>query len=213
MKALGDPKRVVGAYVTDVEESEEAAAGGRRRQGAGVGDGRLARRAGVGGAARQSDRERDGPGRHVPRHRRPLGIARDRDRRRQPDRHRRRARPRVPQRRALDVRSAAARAGGDRGLRRRRSGIFNAEGVCCYGTNTDIEELKAQADLRRRRSGVLNREPRSRRRDVQARRRHPQDGRLPVRLPSPAAHVPREVAHQGRRDLSPEARLAVLGRR
>ena len=23
-------------------------------------------------------------------------------------------------------------------------GIFNAEGVCCYGTNTDIEELKAE---------------------------------------------------------------------
>ena len=23
-------------------------------------------------------------------------------------------------------------------------GIFNAEGVCCYGTNTDLEELKAK---------------------------------------------------------------------
>ena len=26
-------------------------------------------------------------------------------------------------------------------------GIFNAEGVCCYGTNTYIEELKRRADL------------------------------------------------------------------
>ena len=26
-------------------------------------------------------------------------------------------------------------------------GIFNAEGVCCYGTNTDIEQLKAQQIL------------------------------------------------------------------
>ncbi len=24
-------------------------------------------------------------------------------------------------------------------------GLFNAEGICCYGTNTDIEELKADA--------------------------------------------------------------------
>ena len=64
------------------------AAGGERRQGAGVGDGSLTRRTSLGGAARQSDRECDGSGRHVPGHRRPLGFARDRDRRRRPDRAR-----------------------------------------------------------------------------------------------------------------------------
>ena len=32
-------------------------------------------------------------------------------------------------------------------------GIFNAEGVCCYGTNTSLEELTGRADPRRRRGG------------------------------------------------------------
>ena len=48
---------------------------------------------------------------------------------------------------------------------------------------------------------VRHREPRSRRRHLQARRRRPHVRRLSVRLPSPALHVPGEVAHARRRHL------------
>ncbi len=92
-------------------------------------------------------------------------------------------------------------------------GIFNAEGVCCYGTNTAIEELAPRAAGRRRRGDLLNRLARSRRGDLQARRRRPQDGRLPVRLPPAALHLSREVARQGRRHLSAAAFVAVCRRR
>ena len=123
-----------------------SAAGRRRREGAGV-DGRR---------SRPTSRRRavlpdhpvesgGGAGRHVPRDGRPLGIARGRD-------HRRAARRRATASAAhvfhtgerLDVR-----------IRLRAPlpiddfvvgiGIFNAEGVCCYGTNTSIEELTARA--------------------------------------------------------------------
>ena len=52
---------------------------------------------------------------------------------------------------------------------------------------------------------------RSGRGHLQARRRRPQARRLPVRLPPAALHLPREVAHEGRRHLPPEASLGVLG--
>ena len=91
-------------------------------------------------------------------------------------------------------------------------GLFNADGVCCYGTNTYHRGDGAGASS----SGdgevdVRDREPRSRRRHLQARRRRAQARRLPVRLPSPALHVPGEVAHARRRHLPAAPSLDVLG--
>ena len=152
VKGMGDPKRVVGAYVTDVEDERGAAARRRRREGAGVGRRRLAGRAGERRAARTIPIETaEAPGRHVPRDRRALGLARGRDHRRAARRRGRRSRPRVPERRAAHDphRRCARRSPIDDfviGI-----GIFNAEGVCCYGTNTSLEELQGRADRRRRR--------------------------------------------------------------
>src|SRR5262249_18021878 len=92
-------------------------------------------------------------------------------------------------------------------------GIFNAEGICCYGTNTTLEELlperlngDAEAiftldslDLvEGTYKGGLGR---------------PQEGGLSVRLSPPLVHVSREVAREGRRHLPPAPQLAVLRRR
>ena len=122
---------------------------------------------------------RDAPAGHVPRDRRPLGIARSRDHRRRAARRRRRAR-RTSSTAASRSTSASACA--------RRSpiddfvvgvGIFNAEGVCCYGTNTDLEELKSERIFGDAEVDVLDREPRSRRRHLQAGCRGAQARRLP----------------------------------
>ena len=144
MKALGDPKRVVGAYVTDVEHSEEqqlAAADARAQESAtSVSPDEPA----LGGPAGQSHRIGDGSGRHVPGDRGPLGLPRDRDHRRRVDRQRWRARrtsSTAASRLAVRMRLRAPLAIDDFVV---GIGIFNAEGVCCYGTNTDIEELKAR---------------------------------------------------------------------
>ena len=57
-------------------------------------------------------------------------------------------------------------------------GLFNADGVCCYGTNTYLEEMKSARAGRRRRRDVRHRQPRPRRGHLQARRRRPQARRL-----------------------------------
>ena len=56
-------------------------------------------------------------------------------------------------------------------------GLFNADGVCCYGTNTYIEEMiptrlagDADVDLRDRHAGAGRRHLQAGRRDPQARR-------------------------------------------
>ncbi len=90
-------------------------------------------------------------------------------------------------------------------------GIFNAEGRVLLRHQHQPRGAQRRAAVRRRRSGLHDREPRSRRRHLQARRRDPQGGRLPVRLSPAAVHVPREVAHQGRRDLPAAPPVAVLG--
>ena len=92
-------------------------------------------------------------------------------------------------------------------------GLFNAEGVCCYGTNTDIEELTPERLAGDAEAVFVDRRARSRRGHLQARRRRPQAGRLPVRLPPAAVHLPRQVAREGRRHLPPAAHLAVHRRR
>ena len=143
MKALGDPKRVVGAYVTDVEHSEEqqlAAADARAQESAvtispdepasavlpdnpvesATGPADMFRAA----EGRWGSREieivdvaltgSDGERAHVFHSGEPLAVR-------------------------LRLRAPVAIEDFVVGI-----GIFNAEGVCCYGTNTDIEELKGK---------------------------------------------------------------------
>jgi ABC-type polysaccharide/polyol phosphate transport system ATPase subunit len=143
MKALGDPKRVVGAYVTDVEVSEEQqlAAGDAKAQesvtivspdepaSAILPDNPIETATGPADMFRATEgrwgsREieivdvsltgRDGERAHVFHSGEPLDV---------------RLRLRAPI--AIDDFVVGI-------------GIFNAEGVCCYGTNTDIEELKGE---------------------------------------------------------------------
>ena len=136
-KAHGDPKRVVGAYLTDVEDGEETAARAPTTR-----EAQESRRGG-----RRTIRQRrlpddpiepaDATGRHVPGDRRTLGLARGRDHRRRSfsDRDGQPAH-RVPLRRS-DRRSASkVRAPQPVDDFVFGIGLFNADGVCCYGTNT-----------------------------------------------------------------------------
>jgi hypothetical protein len=143
MKGMGDPKRVVGAYVTDVEHSEEeqlAADDARARDAAtaispdepasavlpdnpiesATGPADMFRAA----EGRWGSREieivdvslagADGERAHVFHSGEPLHV-------------------RLTLRAPLPIEDFVVGVG-----------IFNAEGVCCYGTNTDIEELRAE---------------------------------------------------------------------
>jgi hypothetical protein len=143
MKGMGDPKRVVGAYVTDVEHSEEeqlAADDARAREAAtaispdepasavlpdnpiesATGPADMFRAA----EGRWGSREieivdvslagADGERAHVFHSGEPLHV-------------------RLTLRAPLPIEDFVVGVG-----------IFNAEGVCCYGTNTDIEELRAE---------------------------------------------------------------------
>jgi ABC-type polysaccharide/polyol phosphate transport system ATPase subunit len=143
LKALGDPKRVVGAYVTDVEVSEEQqlAAGDAKAQesattispdepaSAVLPDNPIESATGPADMFRATEgrwgsREieivdvalmgRDGERAHVFHSGEPLDVR-------------------------LKLRAPVAIEDFVVGI-----GIFNAEGVCCYGTNTDLEELKAK---------------------------------------------------------------------
>jgi ABC-type polysaccharide/polyol phosphate transport system ATPase subunit len=143
LKALGDPKRVVGAYVTDVEVSEEQqlAAGDAKAQesattispdepaSAVLPDNPMESATGPADMFRATEgrwgsREieivdvalmgRDGERAHVFHSGEPLDVR-------------------------LKLRAPVAIEDFVVGI-----GIFNAEGVCCYGTNTDLEELKAK---------------------------------------------------------------------
>ena len=92
-------------------------------------------------------------------------------------------------------------------------GLFNADGVCCYGTNTYIEEmnptrLAGDADVTFA-IDTLELVEGTYKLDVA----DPQARRLSVRLPPPALHLPREVAHAGRRHLPAEPPLDVHRRR
>ena len=145
-RALGDPRRVVQAYVSQVEKAEERtlAASDRRMQeaarkgdGAGAASGGAAPGGAIPGAAaqapadQQADMFRAAPGRwgdgpvtieavalegdDGPAHLFPSGA-----------------------RMAVRMRVAAPAAVTDFVF---GVSIFNAEGVCCYGTNTDIERM------------------------------------------------------------------------
>jgi ABC-type polysaccharide/polyol phosphate transport system ATPase subunit len=142
MKAMGDPKRVVGAYITDVEVSEEQqlAAGDAKAQESAMvvspdepasavlpdnpveaaeGPSDMFRATEGRWGSREieiTDVQLYGPDEqpgHVFHSGEPLTIR-------------------------IDLRSPIENQDFVIGI-----GIFNAEGVCCYGTNTNIEELKA----------------------------------------------------------------------
>jgi ABC-type polysaccharide/polyol phosphate transport system ATPase subunit len=146
MQAMGDPKRVVGAYITDVEASEEeqlAAGDAKAREAvatvwpdepasAVLPDNPIETATGPADMFRASEgrwgsREieitdvaligSDGERAHVFHSGDRLDIR-------------------------LRLRAPVAMTDFVVGV-----GIFNAEGVCCYGTNTDIEELKAERIL------------------------------------------------------------------
>jgi len=143
MKAMGDPKRVVGAYVTDVEATEEQqlAASDAKAQGSAT--------------AISPDEPASAV---LPDH--PIEIAEG------PSDMFRATEGRWGSREIEIMDVSLAGPDGERShvfhsgqrldirLRLRAPvaiadfvvgiGIFNAEGVCCYGTNTDIEELKAE---------------------------------------------------------------------
>ncbi len=90
-------------------------------------------------------------------------------------------------------------------------GIFNAEGVCCYGTNTDIEELKGERILGDAQAVFsiesLDLVEGTYKLDVAV---HKADG-YPYDYHRLLAHVPREVTNQGCGDLPASACVAVLG--
>ena len=92
-------------------------------------------------------------------------------------------------------------------------GIFNAEGVCCYGTNTQSKARRPARLIGDGEVAVRHRQPRSRRRHLQARRRGAPRERRAVRLPPPALHVSRDVAAEGSGHLPAAAPLDVLRRR
>ena len=211
IKGSGDPKRIVGAYITDVERQEEQRAGRDRREGAG------SRR-------RPSSRPTNPRRRSSP-------TTRSRPRPAPADMFRAaegRWGSREVEITEVDARRARTAQPGHvfhSGERARRAdpparaapiddfvvgvGIFNAEGVCCYGTNTYIEELRRSRLAGDAEAVVRHRRARSGRRHLQARRRRPQDRRLSLRLPPPAAHLPREVPREGRRHLPAAAHLAL----
>ena len=152
VKGSGDPKRIVGAYVTDVERRRSASLPRPTRapRASAAARHRVARRTGRGRPARHADRNGDRPGRHVSRDGRPLGIARSRNhRRRDPGRARGRARATFSNpatRLDVTIRLRAPLPIDDFVV---GVGLFNAEGVCCYGTNTSIEELPPERLQRR----------------------------------------------------------------
>ena len=89
-------------------------------------------------------------------------------------------------------------------------GLFNADGVCCYGTNTYVEEMNperlsgdAEVTFAIDSLDLVEGTYKLDHRRAQARR-------LSVRLSSAVVHVPRQVAHQGRRHLSSAASLDLL---
>ena len=146
MQAMGDPKRVVGAYITDVEASEEeqlAAGDARARDAvATVSPDEPASAVlpdnPIETATAPADMFRATEGRWGSREIEITDVAligSDGERA-----HVFHSGDRLDVR--LTLRAPVAMTDFVVGV-----GIFNAEGVCCYGTNTDIEELKAERIL------------------------------------------------------------------
>ena len=76
-------------------------------------------------------------------------------------------------------------------------GLYSADGVTCYGTNTQLEDFKSDRISGDGEVVLRDREPRPGRRHVQTRRGRAQARRLSLRLSPAALHLPGEDAHQG----------------
>ena len=142
-KAEGEPKRVVASYIIDVEKTRGAraveggigAARGHRIGGHGRRRGRRSCRTIRSRAAkRPTDMFKATEGRWGTREVEITGVTLIGDRRP--------ARPRLPVRRAASRVQMAVRAHHPLKDFVFGFGIFNADGVCCYGTNTNLEELQ-----------------------------------------------------------------------
>ena len=211
LKGLGDPRRVVGAYVTDVEAAEEtqlAAADAKAQESAVIVSPDEPATAllpdhPIETAEAPADMFRATEGRWGSREVEITDVlltAADGERGHV-----------FHSGEPLDIRMRAARAAGDRRLRDRHRDLQRG-GRLLLRHQHEPRGSQGRAHLRRRGGDVQDRQPRSRRGDLQARRGHPQGRRLSLRLPPPPLHLPREVADQGRRHLSAAPRLAFLGR-
>ena len=69
-------------------------------------------------------------------------------------------------------------------------GLFNSQGISCYGTNTNLEDYEPVSLQRRGKSGLPDRAAEPGQRDLLPGRRRPQEGRLPVRLSPELVLVP-----------------------
>ena len=212
MKAMGDPKRVVGAYITDVEVSEEqqlAAGDAKAKESATVVSPDEPATAvlpdhPVETAEGPADMFRATEGRWGSRE---IEITDVQLCRSGPG-----TRPRVSQRRTAHDSNRASIADRERGLRHRHRNLQRRRRLL----------LRDQHQHRgteggphpRRRGGLLHdRQPRPGRRHLQARCRDSQARWLSLRLPPTALHLSREVADEGRRHLSAASRVAILRRR
>ena len=204
VKAVGDPKRVIDAYVTEVEESEEAFlaaedARARVRVDLGAGssvpahesvdqkDGVTAGNVEAPADMFKAEAGRWGSG--------DIEITRvelvgpDGD-----------GRARVPHWRGDDDPVAPDGPDAGEGLRLRHRPVQRRWRLHLRHEHQHRGDVGA-GDLRRRTGGLRDRGTGAHRRYLQARSRGAQARRFPVRLPSPALHLPRQVADQGRRVL------------
>ena len=207
--AEGEPKRVVAAYLIDVEKAEEAQlAEGRGGRQSRRSRRRASRRASAAASARPmssttpADMFQATEGRWGSREVEITEVTLARRATAQP---------------AHVFQSGDA----DRGPARRRARTSRPTTSCSASACSTPTASAATAPTRtsksssrRRSSGegeirVPHREPRSGRGHLQDRRRRAQARRLSLRLPPAALHLPREVAHQGRRHLSARASLGV----
>ena len=90
-------------------------------------------------------------------------------------------------------------------------GLFNADGMCCYGTNTYLEEmnpelLTGEGEATFAVDGLDLVEG-----TLQAGRRRAQTRRVSLRLSPAALHVPRQVARARRRDLPTAPQVELFG--
>ena len=193
----GDPKRVVDAYLTYVAGGEEAL---------------LAREHGQG-----ADRRRRGAGGARPRA--PAGTARAAG-------EAARSRSRRCGCSTTAGASATSTSPGERltialAIAAREPvsdfvfgvGVFTADGVSVYGTNTHLEDFVAGSAAGAGRGPAAPRRPAAGRGHVPARRGRAPPRRHALRLPPRPVLLPDEEPDQGRRGLPPGASLGVRGRR
>ena len=159
-RAMGDPRRVVSAYITDVEKQEERSHGRRRREGQGGGRAARRRDSGTGipspeSGPRDPSRQRDPANRRIGESANPERAPPDMFQATEGRWGSREAEITDVDLVGEDGQPAHVFHSGERveirlTLRAANPltdfvvgiGIFNVDGVCAFGTNTNIEELK-----------------------------------------------------------------------